>query len=159
MIVAHDVTNIVTDRTLLSPMARMAKDAMAVDKIDVLADRGYLSGDEILACEAMGATPHVPKPLTSNAAGRFGKNDFVYLADQNAYRFPAGEILPYRFTRVEDGRTLHSYWTTKCGTCALQAKCTMSKERRGRRWEHEAVIEAICPVDRPEKKKDPPERN
>lgn len=84
LIVAHDVTNIVTDRTLLSPMARMAKEAMAVEKIDVLADRGYFSGDEVLACEAIGATPHVPKPLTSNAraAGRFGKDDFVYLADQ-----------------------------------------------------------------------------
>lgn len=73
LIVAHDVTNIVIDRTLLSPMARMAKGAMAVDKIDVLADRGYFSGEEILACEAIGATPYVPKPQTSNAkaAGRW----------------------------------------------------------------------------------------
>jgi transposase len=145
LIVAHEVTNIVTDRTLLSPMARMAKDAMAVAKIDVLADRGYFSGDEILACEAIGATPHVPKPLTSNAkaAGRFGKDDFVYLADENAYRCPAGETLSYRYTRLEEGKTLHSYWTNKCGACALQSKCTTSKERRVRRWEHEGVIEAM----------------
>lgn len=145
LIVAHEVTNIVTDRTLLSPMARLAKDAMVVDRIDVLADRGYFSGDEVLACEAIGVTPHVPKPLTSNskAAGRFGKDDFVYLPDQNAYRCPAGEILSYRFTRFEDGRTLHSYRTNKCGTCALQTECTTSKERRVRRWEHEGVIEAM----------------
>lgn len=103
-------------------MARLAKEAMAVEKIDVLADRGYFSGEEVLACEAIGATPHVPKPLTSNAkaSGRFGKDDFVYLADQNAYRCPAGEILSYRYTRSEEGRTLHSYWTNKCGTCALR---------------------------------------
>lgn len=145
LIVAHDVTNIVTDRTLLSPMARLAKEAMAVEKIDVLADRGYFCGEEILACEAIGATPHVPKPLTSNAkaAGRFGKDDFVYLADQNAYRCPAGEILSYRFTRLEEGQTLHSYWTNKCSTCRLQAKCTTSKERRVRRWEHQGIIEAM----------------
>jgi transposase len=145
LIVAHNVTNVVVDRTLLSPMARLAKDAMAVDRIDVLADRGYFSGEEILACEAMGATPHVPKPLTSNAkaAGRFGKDDFVYLPDENAYRCPAGEILSYRFTRFEDGRTLHSYWTTKCGNCALKPKCTTGKERRVRRWEHEDVIDAM----------------
>ncbi len=81
LIVAHDVTNVVTDRTLLSPMARSAKEAMAVEKIDVLADRGYFSGEEVLACEAIGATPYVPKPLTSNAkaAGRFGMDDFAYL--------------------------------------------------------------------------------
>ena len=145
LIVAHEVTNIVTDRTLLSPMARMAKDAMAVEKIDVLADRGYFSGDEVLACEAIGATPHVPKPLTSNAraAGRFGKDDFVYLADENAYRCPAGETLSYRYARIEEGRTLHSYWTNKCSACALKAKCTPSKERRVNRWEHEGVIEAM----------------
>jgi transposase len=145
LIVAHDVTNLVTDRTLLSPMARLAKEAMAVEKIDVLADRGYFSGDEVLACEAIGATPHVPKPLTSNAkaAGRFGKDDFVYLADQNAYRCPAGETLTYRYTRIEEGRKLQSYWTNKCGTCALLAKCTPSKERRVNRWEHEDVIDAM----------------
>lgn len=56
---------------------------MAVNKIDVLADRGYFNG-EILACEAISATPYVPRPLTSNAkaAGRFGKDDFIYLPDQ-----------------------------------------------------------------------------
>jgi len=96
LIVAHEVTNVVVDRTLLSPMARLAKEAMAIDKIDVLADRGYFSGEEVLACEAIGATPYVPKPLTSNAkaAGRFGKDDFVYLSNENAYRCPAGESLP-----------------------------------------------------------------
>lgn len=100
LIVAHEVTNVVVDRTLLSPMARLAKDAMAVEKIDVLADRGYFSGEEVLACEAIGATPYVPKPLTSNAkaVGRFGKDDFIYLAEQNAYRCPAGETLSYRYT-------------------------------------------------------------
>lgn len=145
LIVAHDVINVVLDRTLLSPMARMAKEAMAVDKIDVLADRGYFSGEEVLACEAMGATPYVPKPLTSNAkaAGRFGNEDFVYLADQNAYRCPAGELLSFRYTRLEEGRTLHSYWTNRCGSCALQTRCTTSKERRVNRWEHEAFIDAM----------------
>jgi transposase len=106
-------------------------------------DSGH--GEEILACEIIGATPHVPKPLTSNAkaAGRFGNDDFVYLADRNAYRCPAGEILSYRFTRLEEGQTLRSYWTNRCGACRLQAKCTTSKERRVRRWEHEGIIDAM----------------
>jgi transposase len=145
LIVAHDVTNVVLDRTMLAPMARLAKEAMGVDKIDVLADRGYFSGEEVLACEAIGATPYVPKPLTSNAkaAGRFGKEDFIYFADHDAYRCPAGEMLSYRYTRLEEGKTLHCYWTNKCGSCALQTRCTTSKERRVNRWEHEAIIEAM----------------
>jgi hypothetical protein len=53
----------------------------------VLADRGYFDGEEVLACEGIGITPYVPKPLTSGskAKGRFGKQDFVYLAD-DVYR-------------------------------------------------------------------------
>jgi hypothetical protein len=126
-------------------MGRLAKAAMAVDKIDVLADRGYFSGEQVLACEGIGATPYVPKPLTSNAkaAGRFGKNDFVYIAEQNAYRCPAGQTLTYRYTRIEDGLEMHSYWTNKCGACRWQEKCTTGKERRVRRWEHEGIVEAM----------------
>jgi transposase len=30
----------------------------------VLADRGYFSGEEVLACELLGVTPYVPKPLS-----------------------------------------------------------------------------------------------
>lgn len=145
LIVAHEVTNIVSDRTLLSPMAKRAKEAMGVDKIDVLADRGYFSGDQVLACEAIDATPYVPKPYTSGskAAGRFGKNDFIYAAADNTYRCPAGEMLTYRFTNVEKNQTLYNYWTTKCGACSLKAKCTTGKERRIKRWEHEDVIDAM----------------
>ena len=145
LIVAHDVTNIVTDRKQLSAMAIKAKAAMGAERIDVLADRGYFSGEEILACEAIGATPYVPKPHTSGAkaAGRFGKDDFVYMASRNAYRCPAGEALTYRFTTVENGHRLHAYWTTKCEDCALKERCTTGDFRRVRRWEHEAVIDAM----------------
>lgn len=144
LIVAHEVTNVVIDRTLLAPMAQKAKDAMGVEKLQALADRGYFSGEQILACEGIGVTPLVPKPLTSNAkaAGRFGKDEFVYLSDQNAYRCPAGEILPYRFTAIENGLNQHLYWTTKCAACPLKPQCTTGKERRVRRWENEHVVDA-----------------
>jgi hypothetical protein len=39
--------------------------------------------------------------------------------------------------------TLHTYWTTKCGDCPLKPQCTTGKERRIKRWEHEAVIDAM----------------
>ena len=113
--------------------------------IDVLADRGYFSGEEVLACEAIGVSPLVPKPYTSGAKakGRFGKQDFVYVADDDVYRCPAGEPLTRRFTSVEDGMNLYVYWTTKCGDCPLKPQCTTGKERRIKRWEHEAVIDAM----------------
>jgi len=146
LIVAHDVVMTGSDRQQLSSMAGKAKDALGVEALDVLADRGYFSGEEVLACEAMGVTPYVPKPLTSGAKadGRFGKQDFVYLPDQDVYRCPAGALLPRHMTSVEKGLTLHRYSDlASCQSCALKSQCTPSRERRVTRWEHEAVIEAM----------------
>jgi hypothetical protein len=39
--------------------------------------------------------------------------------------------------------TLHGYWTTACHGCAIKAQCTTGKERRIKRWEHEAVLDAM----------------
>jgi transposase len=145
LIVAHEVTNIGSDRAQLSRMAGQAKTAMGAEALDVLADRGYFKNEEILACEPLGVTPYVPKPLTSGpkSKGRFGKQDFIYVAEDDVYRCPAGEVLTRRFTANEDGTKLHVYWTKNCPDCPLKARCTTSKERRIKRWEHEAVIDAM----------------
>ena len=95
---------------------------------------------------SVGVTPFVPKPLTSGAkaAGRFGKQDFVYLPGQDVYRCPAGALLPHHMTTVERGMTLHRYWDrASCTGCRLKPQCTPSIERRITRWEHESVIDAL----------------
>ncbi len=145
LIAAHEVTNVGTDRAQLSHMARKTKAALETDKLDVVADRGYFNGEEILACDKAGITVTLPKPLTSGskAKGRFGKQDFVYLAEDDVYRCPAGERLVYHYTNVEKGRTLRRYWTNACRTCAIKHLCTTGKERRITRWEHEHVLEAV----------------
>jgi hypothetical protein len=78
-----------------------------------------------------------------NAKGRFGKQDFVYVAADDVYLCPAGEQLTYHYTNEEDGKALRRYWTTACQGCALKGQCTTGKERRISRWEHEAVLEAV----------------
>jgi len=90
-------------------------------------------------------TVYLPKPITSgiNAKGRFGKQDFVYVAADDVYFCPAGEQLTYRYTNEENGKTLRRYWTTACQACVLKSKCTTGKERRISRWEHEAVLETV----------------
>jgi hypothetical protein len=50
LIVAHEVTNVGTDRSQLATMAQAAKAALRSGKLDVIADRGYFKGEEILAC-------------------------------------------------------------------------------------------------------------
>jgi hypothetical protein len=145
LIVAHEVTNVGSDRSQLTNTAQAAKAALQVESLEAVADRGYFNGEEILACEQAGITVTLPKPMTSGAKsqGRFGKQDFVYLVDENVYRCPAGEKLTYRFTAEEHGQKLHRYWTDACQTCPIKAQCTTGRERRITRWEHEEVVEAV----------------
>ena len=145
LIVTHEVTNIGSDRAQLANTAQAAKAALQVETLEAVADRGYFNGEEILACEQAGITVTLPKPMTSGAKseGRFGKQDFVYLADENVYRCPAGEKLKYRHTTEEHGQTLHRYWADACRTCAIKAQWTTGRERRITRWEHEEVVEAV----------------
>ena len=145
LIVAHEVTNVGTDRHQLANMARQARDEMAVETLDAVADRGYFSGEEILKCENTGITVTLPKPMTSNskAEGRFGKQDFRYVAEEDVYICPAGERLAYFYTTEDKGLVLRRYATKACQNCAIKNACTIGKERRISRWEHEHVLEAV----------------
>ena len=145
LIVDHQVTNIGNDRSQLATMAKRACAAMQAEHVEVVADRGYFSGEEIVACEEAGITAYVPRPQSSNsqAKGLFGKRDFIYVAETDTYRCPAGQSLIWRFSSVEKGLTMDCYWSSACKGCPLKAQCTSSPQRRVKRWEHEAVIDAM----------------
>ena len=145
MIVAHEVTNAGSDRAQLSNIAKQTKAVLETDALDVVADRGYFSGEEVLACDEAGITVTLPKPLTSGnkAKGRFAKQDFRYVAEDDVYICPAGERLIWRYKTKEKGLILQRYWTNVCQSCAIKNLCTPAKERRITRWEHEHVLEAM----------------
>jgi hypothetical protein len=126
-------------------LAKEAKAALEVEKLDAVADRGYFNSEEILACEEAGITVTLPKPMTSNskAAGRFGKQDFRYVAAEDVYVCPAGQRLAYSFTTEDKGLVLRRYWTNACQSCAITHSCTTGKERLISRWEHEHILEAV----------------
>jgi transposase len=144
LIVTHEVTNSGSDRAQLANMGRQAREALGVDKLEAVADRGYYNSTEIKACDDAGVAVTLPKPMTSGAKsdGRFGKQDFVYNAAEDVYRCPAGEKLAYRMTTEQDGKMMRRYWTNACPNCLLKSKCTTGNERRIPRWEHEHVLEA-----------------
>jgi hypothetical protein len=56
---------------------------------------------------------------------------------------PAGERAIWRYTRVEDGLTLHKYWSSACPRCLIKAQCTTNDYRRIARWEHEDVLDKM----------------
>jgi hypothetical protein len=65
LIVAHEVTNVGSDRNQLSSMAKQVREAMTSETLSVMADRGYIKSEEILARQNADITAYVPKPMTS----------------------------------------------------------------------------------------------
>lgn len=145
LIVAHEVTNIGSDRDQLTSMAKLARAAMEAEELTVIADRGYFNGEEIVACHEAGIVAIVPKTMTSSAKanGRFDRADFIYDPEKNEYRCPANQTLIWRYSTVERGLKLHRYWSSNCKLCAIKEKCTPGEQRRVTRWEHENVLETM----------------
>jgi len=145
LIIAHDVVNIGNDRAQLAEMSKKAKAVLDTEKLDVVADRGYFDSEEILACDRAGITVTLPKPMTSRAKaqGRFGKQDFRYVADEDVYVCPADQRLTYRYTNEENGLSRRHYWINVCQSCPIKDRCTTGKERRISRWGHEHVLDAV----------------
>lgn len=146
LIVAHEVIQSGSDRASLTPMAMRAKAALGVDEIDVVADRGYFSAEQIKACADAGVTPTRPKPITTGmkAKGLFGKHDFRYVDEDDVYICPAGQALSFlSHKRQKDGPDLRRYAAESCGSCRLRTRCTTAARRVVTRWEHEHLLDEM----------------
>jgi hypothetical protein len=132
LIVVYEVTNQGFDREQLSPMATAAKEALGREDRHAIADKGYFSGPEILACHEAGITTTVPLPATlgNGAKGMYFKADFVYDAGRDVYIRTAGEHLTYRYTTEERRIPIRRCWINGCKTCPLRINCTTGNERR-----------------------------
>ena len=139
LIVAHEVTNVGSDRSQLAAMAKAAKAVLRADRLDAVADRGYFNSEEILACEE----GHHGDVAQADDLERQGRRALR----QTGLRLSAGggrlrDLKDY-YTNVESGLTLRRYWTTTCSSCPIKRQCTPAKQRRITRWEHEHVLEAV----------------
>ena len=148
LILAHEVTNIGSDRAQLASMGEKARDASGRASITVLADRGYYSGDQIVACDGTGVEPIVPKTDTSGGAlrGRFTIQDFTYDPEHDRYTCPAGQLLTQakkRSTRGPDPDFVRYRNLEACGACPLKPRCTSERFQQIRRWKHDDVLDAM----------------
>ncbi len=151
LIVVHEVTNAFSDRRQLAKMASKAKAELGVERLSVVADRGYYNGEELRSCEQADIDVYVPNSATSpnKAKGQFDKRDFIYQAEDDEYECPAGQRLTRRTRTNDRGLVSYRYWSSECQTCPLKSRCTTGKERRVSRWEHEDVLErAQAQLDR-----------
>ena len=146
LIVAHEVTNIGSDRSQLTSMGDKAQEATGCDELTVLADRGYFNGDQVLACEGTGVLPIIPKTQTSNNPNRglFSGADFIYDVEHDHYTCPAGQHLTKGKVRSDRRDDMDHYRNlSACEACVLNSRCTTDKHKRVKRWVHEGVLDTM----------------
>ena len=146
LIVAHEVTNIGSDRSQLTSMGHKAQEATGCDELTVLADRGYFNGDQVLACEGTGVLPIIPKTQTSNNPNRglFSGADFIYDVEHDHYTCPAGQHLTKGKVRSDRRDDMDHYRNlSACEACVLNSRCTTDKHKRVKRWLHEGVLDKM----------------
>ncbi len=93
-LITHFDTGGVNDTNALAPVAIAAKQELGVEQMDVLADKGYHTAEQIRQCEQNGITTYVsPKEPASNDPEIFPITSFVYNVENNSYTCPATEVL------------------------------------------------------------------
>jgi hypothetical protein len=148
LIVHHEVTNLPDDHEHLVPMAVAAKQMLQVETVELIADKGYYSGEEVKKCEDQGIVTYIPKPHVSPKLKKemFTKDDFRYDSLMDTYTCPEGAQLTHRFTTGERKGTLQRYYrTTACKSCAVRSRCTENKPGRTiKRLIDEVVLERMA---------------
>jgi transposase len=146
LIVEQAVTNHVVDMGLLKQTAEPARAILGVERIDVVADRGYFKIEDIEACERAGLTPHIPQPQRGPAVrnGFFRKDEFRYDPDQDVFVCPGGQTLaPHHYGRSRELQKIDYSNPAACPACPLQPRCT-TNVRRVSRLENEAVLDRMA---------------
>lgn len=145
LIVTYDVSNNSADQGQLYNMSTKAMDALAVDKIEVVADKGYFDTEDLKKCEENKITTYISKPQYANSIGdsRYFSNKFKYNPESNTYTCPEGKILACA-TKKNDVKERKYINFGACNKCKNKDKCTTTKKGRIiNRKANEDIVEIV----------------
>ena len=152
LIVDYDVINNSTDHHQLAKDAEAAKQALGVDRLDVVSDKGFYVEKDVFDCENNGVTVFMPIPSVLSPYKSVGvpepefySDQFVYNVERDVYVCPAGNEMPF-WKHGGRGKGLEGrlYRSTCCGCCSVRSKCTRNK--RGRymfRGEYDGAVDRL----------------
>jgi len=145
LIATHEVTNSRTDLKELSNISKKAKEALQVESLEVVADSGYYSSEQLKMCEDSGIAPYVAKPDRRNQRpGYFDQTRFQYDSAADNYLCPAGEKLRFLYVRKPKLRVRYYGNPTACQNCSIKSRCTPRKAGRLiLRWTEQAVLDRM----------------
>jgi transposase len=152
LIVEPQVIQDANDLAQLSSMAQAARDSLEVKALKVVADAGYHEAVQLERCEAQNLETYVPVPggsagqttsgQTKDGQAVYPKQAFLYNAERDVYRCPAGQELTKAYECLVKGKTKFYYYNMQaCAGCSLRKECTTSQYRRIARLANEAVVE------------------
>lgn len=147
LLVYYQATN-QNDTYALYGVAKGAKQALGVEKVDSLADKGYHTGSELAACAEDGITAYVAplkakRPANGPQPG-FWASDFTYVEEQDYYICPQGyDLHTNGHYHKKGGYRVKHYKTPACKDCPVRQQCTISKTGRViQRSEYQGDIDA-----------------
>ncbi|MHC2255696.1 ribosomal protein L32E [Bradyrhizobium embrapense] len=146
MIVEQAVSNDVLDIGLLQRTAEPARAMLDVEKINIVADKGYYKIEDIEACERAALTPYVPRPQRGAAVknGFFRKDEFRYDTVNDVYICPAGKTLKrLRESRLRELKKIEYGNPKACRACSLRSRCTKNI-RHISRLDNEGVLDRMA---------------
>jgi transposase len=146
LIVDFEVTGCSADSGELYRMSQRAKEALEVEGLTNLADRGYYSGQEMAACEKSGVACLVAKKKSGGEkkAEGFTLESFVYDEGNDWYVCPCGNRLPYRGNKKRNAREYRRYANYKaCAHCPRRPECTKCNYREIDRLPYQGIFDTI----------------
>jgi transposase len=144
LIVAHAVTNDVSDQRQLQPMAEAASQALEQPCI-AIADTGYSNAEHIAKLDDAGITTFVGIKRSGNSQGGgilYDRNAFNYDAQNDRFTCPAGKTLTRNEVHQRDKLVVYAAKTRDCATCANKPQCTNSRHREVTRHLYEDALRA-----------------
>ena len=131
---------------LLTQTAQASRDILEVEKIDVVADKGYFKIEVIEPCEKAGVMPYLLKPQRGPAVreGFFRKDEFRYHGEREAYICLAGQTLATRDeSKLRELKKFDCSNKAACLVCAVRPRCT-KVYRTFSRLENEAALDRMA---------------
>ena len=141
----------VNDTHALADMAIATQELLQSEHLNVIADKGYHTGEEIQRCMEENITTFVsPRASSTNNKDLYPAESFIYNKESDLYICPEGKQMTTngKWHQHNDGKSKNEayrfkrYVTSSCKTCKLKALCTESK-KNGRAIDRSEYADAL----------------
>lgn len=137
LITAADLTTDAGDHAALVPMIDQAQENTEQDAGCTLADGGYHSGPNLVACADREVPVVMPEAQRRALTNPYHKDAFSYDGETDAYQCPKGHVLPFVGVRRRKGREgirVYRGQASVCRACPAFGVCTTN-------WRHGRIVE------------------